>query len=150
MSPHNHSEQYIAQVCEQVRWQKAHGVVSDELLAHIEDQKEAYLEEGWEEDDAEYLAVEQMGDPVLAGTQFDKVYRPRIEWNVLLLAGSIILLGTVFRLILQAASGISVDWSAEIAKILVTLLFWRWAMCWIIQPYCLGNRPGFLLALWQS
>ena len=96
MSQHNeskqHSQNYIAQVCEQVRWKKAHDVVSEELLAHIEDQTEAYREEGYTEDEAEYLAVEQMGDPVLAGSQFDKVYKPRMEWNVLCLAGTIILL----------------------------------------------------------
>ena len=127
MSQHNeakqHSQNYIEQVCEQVRWKKAHPIVQEELLAHIEDQAEAYREEGYEADDAEYLAVEQMGDPILAGSQFDKVYRPRMEWNVLLLAGSIILLGTVLRLTLQIASGVPVDWATEIVKILATLPF---------------------------
>ena len=127
MSQHNeakqHSQNYIEQVCEQVRWKKAHPIVQEELLAHIEDQAEAYREEGYEADDAEYLAVEQMGDPILAGSQFDKVYRPRVEWNVLLLAGSIILLGTVLRLTLQIASGVPVDWGTEIIKIFAALPF---------------------------
>ena len=125
MSQHNeakqHSQNYIEQVCEQVRWKKAHPIVQEELLAHIEDQAEAYREEGYEVDDAEYLAVEQMGDPILAGSQFDKVYRPRVEWNVLLLAGSIILLGTVLRLTLQIATGVPVDWGVELLKIFAAL-----------------------------
>ena len=125
MSQHNeakqHSQNYIEQVCEQVRWKKAHPIVQEELLAHIEDQAEAFQHEGYEADDAEYLAVEQRGDPILAGSQFDKVYRPRVEWNVLLLAGSIILLGTVLRLTLQIATGVPVDWGVELLKIFAAL-----------------------------
>jgi len=70
LSQHNeakqHSQNYIEQVCEQVRWKKAHPIVQEELLAHIEDQAEAYQHEGYTADEAEYLAVEQMGDPILA------------------------------------------------------------------------------------
>ena len=149
MSQHNeskqHSQNYIAQVCEQVRWKKAHDVVSEELLAHIEDQAEAYREEGYTEDEAEYLAVEQMGDPVLAGSQFDKVYKPRMEWNVLCLAGTIILLGTVLRLMLQVASGMTVDWGSELLKILVGLPF-------LVLGYCLDYTAllsGKMLAIFS-
>ena len=149
MSQHNeskqHSQNYIAQVCEQVRWKKAHDVVSEELLAHIEDQAEAYREEGYTEDEAEYLAVEQMGDPVLAGSQFDKVYKPRMEWNVLCLAGTIILLGTVLRLMLQVASGMPVDWGSELLKILVGLPF-------LVLGYCLDYTAllsGKMLAIFS-
>ena len=149
MSQHNeskqHSQNYIAQVCEQVRWKKAHDVVSEELLAHIEDQTEAYREEGYTEDEAEYLAVEQMGDPVLAGSQFDKVYKPRMEWNVLCLAGTIILLGTVLSLMLQVASGMPVDWGSEVLKILVGLPF-------LVLGYCMDYTAllsGKLLLLFS-
>ena len=149
MSQHNeskqHSQNYIAQVCEQVRWKKAHDVVSEELLAHIEDQAEAYREEGYTEDEAEYLAVEQMGDPVLAGSQFDKVYKPRMEWNVLCLAGTIILFGTVLRLMLQVASGMPVDWGSELLKILVGLPF-------LVLGYCLDYTAllsGKMLAIFS-
>ena len=149
MSQHNeskqHSQNYIAQVCEQVRWKKAHDVVSEELLAHIEDQAEVYREEGYTEDEAEYLAVEQMGDPVLAGSQFDKVYKPRMEWNVLCLAGTIILLGTVLRLMLQVASGMTVDWGSELLKILVGLPF-------LVLGYCLDYTAllsGKMLAIFS-
>ena len=134
MSQHNeskqHSQNYIAQVCEQVRWKKAHDAVSEELLAHIEDQAEVYREEGYTEDEAEYLAVEQMGDPVLAGSQFDKVYKPRMEWNVLCLAGTIILLGTVLRLTLLSAAGEPIYCGNELLKLLVALSF-------LVLGYCM-------------
>ena len=147
MSQHNeakqHSQNYIEQVCEQVRWKKAHPIVQEELLAHIEDQAEAYQHEGYEADDAEYLAVEQMGDPILTGGQFDKVYRPRMEWNVLLLVGSIILLGNVLRFSLQIASGVPVDWAAEIVKILVALPFLVLGYCMDYTALLGKNSGGF-------
>lgn len=33
----NKTQAYLEQVCEQIRWKKAHEMVQEELLAHIED-----------------------------------------------------------------------------------------------------------------
>ena len=43
-----HSQNYIEQVCEQVRWKKAHPIVQEELMAHIEDEIDSILEKSTE------------------------------------------------------------------------------------------------------
>lgn len=72
---------YIQAVEGQIRWRRARGVVSLELRRHLEDQRDAFAAEGRE--DAERLAVEEMGDPVSVGTELDRLHRPRPQWGLL-------------------------------------------------------------------
>ncbi len=101
----NKTQAYLEQVCEQIRWKKAHEMVQEELLAHIEDQKEAFLLAGASAEEAEALAVEEMGSPLDTGSRFDKLYRPCIAWHVLLFAGTIIVIGNLLRAGLLLAMG---------------------------------------------
>ena len=70
---------YIEAVEEQIRWRRARGVVSLELRRHLEDQRDAFAAE--DREDAERLAVEEMGDPVSVGTELDRLHRPRPQWT---------------------------------------------------------------------
>ena len=38
-----------------------------------------------------------MGDPVLIGTEFDRTYRPKIEWSVVVLTCIMVLIGFLVR-----------------------------------------------------
>ena len=79
-------EEYIKKLLEQVRFQKAHKVIADELRAHIEDQIEDNIAAGMSRDAAEKAAVADMGDPVEVGISMDRVHRPRFAWSVLIIA----------------------------------------------------------------
>ncbi len=112
----------MQQVCNEIRWKKAHDVVREELLAHIEDQREAYMMDGIPELEADALAVEEMGDPLEIGNHFDKVYRPHIEWNVILFVGVIIAVGLFIRLSLMRAAGLENTLLEDIAPMVVGLV----------------------------
>lgn len=56
--------EYLESLTEQIRNKYAKELVRTEICAHIEDQKEAYLLEGKEEEEAENMAVREMGNPV--------------------------------------------------------------------------------------
>ena len=75
------SEEFIKTCTEQMRCKAMRSVVEEELIAHIEDQTEAYLQEGMEEEKAELMAVKQMGDPIEIGTSLDRVHRPKMDWK---------------------------------------------------------------------
>ena len=93
-------EEYIKLLLEQVRFQKAHKTIADEIRSHIEDQIEANVSEGMDKDTAEKQAVEDMGDPVEAGIALDRVHRPKMAWGIVLATIGVGLIGAVIQLFL--------------------------------------------------
>lgn len=80
-------EEYLQKIGEQIRFEKAREGVKAELEWHIEDQKEEFLCAGMTEAEAEEAAVREMGDPVAVGTELDRIHRPRMAWNCIILIG---------------------------------------------------------------
>lgn len=125
----NKAQEYVKEVCQQIRWKKAHAVVEEELFAHIEDQQEALMAEGRTAEDAERLAVREMGDPLDTGSKFDLLYRPRVEWNVLLFVGLLVVMGVALRVTLLTALGeefhlVQDLWGLPVGLVLMILGYW--------------------------
>ena len=76
-------QEYLTAVEEQIRWKRAKPVVSLELQRHLEDQRDVFLEEAHEPEEAERLAVEEMGDPVSVGMELNNLHRPKPQWSLL-------------------------------------------------------------------
>ena len=94
-------EEYIRKLLEQIRFQKAHKAIGDEIRSHIEDQIECNISEGMDKDTAEKRAVEDMGDPVEAGVRLDKVHRPQIAWCVVIVAILVGVIGAAIRILVM-------------------------------------------------
>lgn len=97
---------YLEVLEEQIRCKKAIPFIQKELEDHIEDQKMAYLASGMTEYEAEEAAVEQMGDPVAAGMELDRVHRPKMAWGMIVLAGALYFAGFLVRFLVEAALGV--------------------------------------------
>lgn len=80
---------YLDKVAEQIRCKRAVPAVTAELEQHIFDQKEAFMDAGMSESEAEARAVEEMGDPIEAGQKLDQIHRPSTPWNAIFLIGMI-------------------------------------------------------------
>ncbi len=80
-------EEYLQLVTDQIRCKKARPDVKTELEAHIMDQMEDYRSEGMEEQEAMERAILEMGDPVEVGVELDRIHRPKMSWEILLLVG---------------------------------------------------------------
>ncbi|MDO4315849.1 MAG: permease prefix domain 1-containing protein [Oscillospiraceae bacterium] len=93
---------YLAAVEEQIRWRRARPVVARELERHLEDQRDAFAAEGNSPEEAERLAVEEMGDPVAVGTELDRIHRPKPQWGLLALTMLLALAGGFLRVRLFA------------------------------------------------
>ena len=83
MEQSNKLEGYLKTVCQQIRWKKAHGVISEELENHIIDQKNAFVSEGFTEENAMDKAIEEMGDPIVVGSELDRTHKPKPEWCII-------------------------------------------------------------------
>ena len=86
-------EEYIKKLLEQIRFEKAHKAIGDEIRAHIEDQIEKNMSDGMDKETAEKSAVEDMGDPVEVGISMDRVHRPRMAWSIVVAAFVVGVLG---------------------------------------------------------
>ena len=70
--------EYLKTITEQIRCEKAREGIAKELNGHIEDQKETFLKEGMTETEAEEATIREMGDPVAAGVELDRIHRPKM------------------------------------------------------------------------
>ncbi|SCY31157.1 hypothetical protein SAMN02910451_02118 [Butyrivibrio hungatei] len=93
-------EEYIKKLLEQVRFEKAHKAIGEEIRAHIENQIEANVLDGMDKETAEKKAVEDMGDPVETGIALDKVHRPQMAWGVVIVALFVAIVGTLIHVLM--------------------------------------------------
>ena len=89
---------YLDTVTAQIRWKRARAAAARELATHLEDQRNEFLAEGHSPEEAERLAVEEMGDPVAVGTDLDRLHRPKSQWKMLCLLAVALGLWLVLRL----------------------------------------------------
>lgn len=90
-------EEFLDQVESQIRCEKAHTAIREELKDHIEDQEECFLQMGKDKAEAEELAVKEMGDPVVVGTELDKIHRPKVDWILPAMALGLSVIGVIMQ-----------------------------------------------------
>ena len=88
---------YLDAVGEQIRWRRARPAAIRELEQHLEDQREEFLAGGHPPEEAERLAVEEMGDPAAVGAELDRFHRPRPQWGLLAVTLALLLVGSWLR-----------------------------------------------------
>ncbi|MBQ8592045.1 MAG: FtsW/RodA/SpoVE family cell cycle protein [Lachnospiraceae bacterium] len=94
-------EEYMKNLTEQIRHKKARTAVEEEIRQHIEEQIESYEVSGMEHDEAVRRAIRDMGDPVTAGIELDRIHRPRMAWGMV----SIIAIISLCSILLQMVIG---------------------------------------------
>ncbi|PAV29135.1 hypothetical protein CIL05_12085 [Virgibacillus profundi] len=67
---------FLKEVTNQIRSKKAKKNVEAELEFHLNKSKEYWVTKGFDEEDAEIKAVEQMGNPIILGNEFNKLHSP--------------------------------------------------------------------------
>lgn len=98
-------EEYLNIVTEQIRCRAARGAVREEMENHIADQMEAFAAEGMEPREAEAAAVREMGDPVTAGNELDRIHRPKMDWKMIGLIGFLGIVGLALQNLMQQHFG---------------------------------------------
>lgn len=93
-------EDYVKTLLEQIRCKKAHPAIEQELRSHILEQAAANEEAGMEQKEAFRCAVLDMGDPVEAGVQLDRIHRPQMAWDVVAVMLLIALAGIFIHVVI--------------------------------------------------
>lgn len=92
---------FLEDVCSVIRCKKVHKEICQELLLHIEEAKEDYIQQGFSEEAATERAVAAMGDPREIGQKLHKQHRPQMGWSILLLTAAVSVFGVLMMLIPQ-------------------------------------------------
>ena len=103
--------EYLDAAAGQIRWRRARGAAVRELSAHLEDQRDAFEAEGRPPEEAERLAVEEMGDPVSVGAELDRLHRPRPQWGMLAVTLALLLAGSYLR---YALTRVGAPWGEDL------------------------------------
>jgi len=90
-------EEYIEKLISQVRCKKARPYIAEEIRDHIEEQMADNKENGMSDAEAEKNAVLDMGDPVEVGISLDRIHKPKMGWNVIVIVGIISLLAILVQ-----------------------------------------------------
>ncbi|WMJ86286.1 permease prefix domain 1-containing protein [Anaerocolumna sp. MB42-C2] len=105
MTDFDKKEDYLELMTCQIRCKKARDMIAEEISQHIDDQKESYINEGFDKDTALITALKQMGDPLEVGKQMDKIHKPRLEWKVSLTALILCLVGILVQIHINKSLG---------------------------------------------
>ena len=76
-------EQYLKHVRKQITYIFDRDSIERELSMHLQDSIEELLEEGFADEEAERLAVEQMGDPVEVGRMLNREHHPLLGYGLI-------------------------------------------------------------------
>ena len=94
-------EEYLNTLKDQIRDKHAKEFVCEEYKTHIEDQIDAYVNDGMNNEQATIAAVKDMGDPVNVGASLDRIHRPHMEWKFLVFIITLSIIGLAIKLYLE-------------------------------------------------
>ncbi|RHW41474.1 FtsW/RodA/SpoVE family cell cycle protein [Neobacillus notoginsengisoli] len=131
---------FIQEVVKHIKSNEAKRLVKDELAYHIKCSTEEWAQKGMSDEDAEKQAVKQMGSPIQLGMQFDKLYRPQVDWLMIILLGLALCFGF---LSLIPAGYISIPHYA-VKKMLTILIGAAVALGLMLVNYRILKKYGFV------
>lgn len=95
--------EYMELLSKRIRCRRAIPMVLREIETHIEEQKEEFLSEGMNMQEAEEAAVREMGDPVAVGIELNKIHQPKIAWSLFGMVVILSALGIVIQAMVELA-----------------------------------------------
>lgn len=113
-----HIKEFLNNVCEQIKYKPIRNEIAEELENHINEAKEDYMKHGnTHEEEAEEKAIMQMGEPKKIGKKLNKIHKPQMNWQLLIL--TIILLE--FGYLVSYVDGTD-KWKINLITILLTMI----------------------------
>ncbi len=91
---------FLDSVCNEIRCSQAKENIRQELYEHIIEEKNHNIESGIKDKEAELMAIKKMGNPEQISKEFNKIYKRKIDWKLLiiwltLILTNCLLIGTV-------------------------------------------------------
>jgi len=127
--------EYVNQICNQIRWKKAHVRIAEEMTHHIMDARDYHINQGFDEITAVEMAIADSGDAAEVGLQLDGVHKPKPQWDLLIGAVGFVCLGIFINFFLFD----NMFWGGHILFGLCGIGIMLWA--YFSDFTVLGRRP---------
>lgn len=98
------ANEYLKQLNKRIYNKEVRDEIMKEYQDHIIDCKEALMQAGMSEAEAEEEAVRQMGDPEEAGMQMNQVYHSLIDWPMIKCMLAFGVIGLIFAVLMSLSS----------------------------------------------
>ncbi len=92
-------KEFLENVCSQIKYKPVVEDISEELMLHINEEKENYILSGMNDKEAEEIAVQNMGDSIEIGKKLNKIHRPKLNFITLILTAILIGFGFLIALL---------------------------------------------------
>lgn len=122
ITENNKVNEYINNVCKLIKNKKVHNEIKEELLDHINDIIDDYLEIGMSLDVATDKALMQMGNAEVIGHDLNKAHKSNSDWLLLIITTFLIFLGFLTTAFLQLNTFNDTYYINHISKLLVFLV----------------------------
>lgn len=110
----NKVNEYINTVCKLIKNKKVHPEIKEELLTHINDIIEDYLEIGISLEDATTKALTQMGNAEIIGYDFNKIHKSNSDLLLLIMTTFLIFFGFLNTVFLQFNNIYSINYFSKL------------------------------------
>ena len=79
------SQEFLENICDNIKYSPIRESVKNELYEHILEGKKNYINMGVNNEEAEKLALEDLGAPNEISNSFNKVYKRKLDWKMLII-----------------------------------------------------------------
>lgn len=76
---------FLDSVCNELRYSQIKKNIRQELYEHIIEEKNNNIENGINDKEAELIAIKKMGNPDEISKEFNKIYKRKFDWKLLIL-----------------------------------------------------------------
>lgn len=105
--------EYLTIVQEQISNKSAKKLIERELSNHVSEQKDAYIEFGMSEKEAEAEAIRQMGDPIKTGYELNRLHKPQMPYGMLIIFIVLSVMGILVQFIIFSATGMQGNYEGK-------------------------------------
>ena len=115
-------KEFLNSVCEQIKYKPIREDISAELKNHIEETKEAYIENGMSSEEAEEKAVFQMGDAIEIGKNLNRIHKPKLDKTLLILTIIPLIFGLLVAYIRNDSTAINLTENSFLKFIVILII----------------------------
>lgn len=91
MKSSDNINKYLDLICDKIKYKVVINDIRTELYGHILEKKENYVSSGLDDNEAEFRAIEDIGDSNKISNEFNNIYKRKLDWKLLII--SIFLIG---------------------------------------------------------